>query len=556
MIAFNGPRSVSLACIRRHWRLKNLPFFNDAQRFLSRLFSPARILDVWSLASVRTPSAPFLRAYEVYTGAAETESITDSIMIDQLPRKDPTSSSIEKSASETHLEPKPPPERPVVSRLELWSYYLYYNGNNGVGPMNYSFTLFQALTTAAGYDPERGPGSSCAAEKCVVPFGGNGKTRSVSSVVLIANGISFAIMTALFTTLGPAADYRNFGRWLLLGLTVACWAAQFASLALTSPSRWGMSMMLYIISFVTYGATLVFYAAQFPIVALNTPTSRCLKTDLQTGKLSDTDYHLQLSLEKSRISNISTMHSNIGFLVVAILNLSVLLPLAQHPLVNNYTIALTTAYWVLTGIWWFVFQKSRPGPALPTGQNYLTVGWSELYASFKQAKKLRNTFAYLVAFFLLADGLNTTGTLISIIQSNAVQFSFLQNTYFGIAQATTSIISTAGFWYIQKAWKVKTKNMFIVTNLVTVLIPFWGMMGIWTKVIGFHNKWEFWAYNVIFGLFQAPYYAYSQTIMAELSPPGQENMFFGLFGFSNRAASIIGPNVIQSIIDKTNNNWL
>ena len=40
----------------------------------------------------------------------------------------------------------------------------------------------------------------------------------------------------------------------------------------------------------------------------------------------------------------------------------------------------------------------------------------------------------------------------------------------------------------------------------------------------FHNVWEFWAYNVVFGLFQAPYYAFSQTMMAELTPPGFDNM--------------------------------
>ena len=31
--------------------------------------------------------------------------------------------------------------------------------------------------------------------------------------------------------------------------------------------------------------------------------------------------------------------------------------------------------------------------------------------------------------------------------------------------------------------------------------------------------------------------------------------FFGLFGLSNRASSMIGPNVIQSIINQTGNNW-
>lgn len=65
-------------------------------------------------------------------------------------------------------------------------------------------------------------------------------------------------------------------------------------------------------------------------------------------------------------------------------------------------------------------------------------------------------------------------------------------------------------------------------------------------------------------------------MMAELTPPGFDNMvspipryyrrrlsdifelnfqFFGLFGLSNRASSMIGPNVIQSIINQSGNNW-
>jgi len=32
-------------------------------------------------------------------------------------------------------------DRPTTTRRELWSYYLYYNGDNGVGPGSYSQTL-------------------------------------------------------------------------------------------------------------------------------------------------------------------------------------------------------------------------------------------------------------------------------------------------------------------------------------------------------------------------------------------------------------------------------
>ena len=100
----------------------------------------------------------------------------------------------------------------VVLSLTI-SVKVYYNGDNvgkyilfpghlgsnivqlkGVGP-GYSMTLFQMLANAAGYDPVRGSGSSCnasnASGQCVVPWAGG--TKAVSSVVLIANGVSFAV---------------------------------------------------------------------------------------------------------------------------------------------------------------------------------------------------------------------------------------------------------------------------------------------------------------------------------------------------------------------------
>ncbi|KAI0340791.1 MFS general substrate transporter [Trametopsis cervina] len=470
----------------------------------------------------------------------------------------------DKSGLETVAVEKYTRVEPVVTRRELWSYYLYYNGDNGVGPLGFSMTLFQGLATAAGWDPVRGKGSSCldadASGQCVLPWGSG--TKSVNSIVLVSTGVSFAVMAVMFTTIGSAADYGRFGRWLLFVVTVICWASQYAGMSLTSPDRWGVAMGLYMIGFISYGATLVFYAAVFPRLARNTAHARDLKEKYDAGVIPLEEYELEESLEKNRISNISTMHSNIGYIITLCLNLSLLLPLNENPKVNNYVLVLSNKIvlipytdWVLVGVWWFVFQEPRPGPPLPKGEHYLTVGWKQIWHALKQYKKLPYTFIYLFAFFLLADGLNTTGTLVSICQNDKFQFSFLQNTYLGLAQAITSTASTLGFWYIQKWFKIGTKPMFVVTNVVTILIPLWGMVGIWTDKFGFHQRWEFWAYNVVFGLFQAPYYAFSQTMMAELTPPGFDNMFFGLFGLSNRASSMIGPNVIQAIIDDTGNNW-
>ena len=181
-------------------------------------------------------------------------------------------------------------------------------------------------------------------------------------------------MSFIFTTIGPIADYGTHGRWLLLTLTVICWGSQYASISLTGggfvfllhhltpfpplePSRWGAAMALYMIGFVTYGATLVFYAAAFPRLARNTPHARELRHKQQVGEISTEEYEVEESLEKNRISNISTVcsypifsrahlvyslkaHSNIGFVVTLCLGLTLLLPLEGHPMVNNYVLVL------------------------------------------------------------------------------------------------------------------------------------------------------------------------------------------------------------------------
>ena len=152
-------------------------------------------------------------------------------------------------------------------------------------------------------------------------------------------------------------------------------------------------MALYIISFVSYGATIVFYSAAFPRLARNTPYSRQLHERYERGEIPVEEYEREQSLEKNRISNISTVssllisvsleflsilffqvHSNIGYIATYALNLAILLPraTAKSPLAGNYILALLvstawnvaianfqnsdTTYWVVLGIWWCTWE--------------------------------------------------------------------------------------------------------------------------------------------------------------------------------------------------------
>lgn len=66
-------------------------------------------------------------------------------------------------------------------------------------------------------------------------------------------------------------------------------------------------MALYMVGFISYGATLVFYAAVFPRLARNTPHARQLKEKYENGDISAEVYEQEESLEKNRISNMSTV---------------------------------------------------------------------------------------------------------------------------------------------------------------------------------------------------------------------------------------------------------
>src|SRR5271154_2427654 len=93
--------------------------------------------------------------------------------------------------------------------------------------------------------------------------------------------------------------------------------------------------------------------------------------------------------------------------------------------------------------------------------------------------------------------------------------------------------------------------MFDAVMLGIILLDAWGMIGIWTQKFGFHNEWEFWLYQVFYGLFVCPWYSYSQIMISEVTPRGREFLFFSLFSIIGKTSSFIGPLVSSAIIDAT-----
>ena len=78
-----------------------------------------------------------------------------------------------------------------TSRFEIWAYYAYYIGDNGLTLFNFAPTAFQNLLYQA------------AGDSTTLLF--MGQQRTINSIVLLSNGISFAIQIVIFLIIGSYA---------------------------------------------------------------------------------------------------------------------------------------------------------------------------------------------------------------------------------------------------------------------------------------------------------------------------------------------------------------
>ena len=142
---------------------------------------------------------------------------------------------------------------PPATKKEVWSYYAFYAADNGIGTFQYSTLLFQNLIYQAAFNPTILPlgSASCDADPlvpCHVFWGAAGQTKSYTSVILIASGLTFLFQAILFIAIGSLADYGHWNRWIVRIFSVLCWAFEFGFLGLKTANVWRAAMALYILS--------------------------------------------------------------------------------------------------------------------------------------------------------------------------------------------------------------------------------------------------------------------------------------------------------------------
>ncbi|KAL9597340.1 MAG: hypothetical protein Q9219_005206 [cf. Caloplaca sp. 3 TL-2023] len=282
------------------------------------------------------------------------------------------------SEEDRHIAPDQFDPAYETTRKEIWAYYAYYIGDNGLTLFNFAPTAFQNLLYQAAGESE------------VLHFAG--KDRTINSIVLLANGISFAIQVVIFLIIGSYADFGRSRPNILIVLSVVAFGIGFGWLGVHTANKWEVAAGMYIVgcknnpvavqgtrrltkAVVAYQTTLTFWTAAFPGLARNTIQLRAKAEEYTDGRISRDDYDYADMIQRSRLSNMAFYIQSCGEVVILAVIVGVLhaVDVRASEANNNWglsvLIAFATGVWLLLAIPWFVIEKRRPGQPIPPNMN-------------------------------------------------------------------------------------------------------------------------------------------------------------------------------------------
>ena len=323
-----------------------------------------------------------------------------------------------------------------------------------------------------------------------------------------AGSISTILVAIIAPICGTMSDRKIKKPIFLLTVILGCVAC--ASLGITT--HWLFFLGIFVLAKVGFHSSLVFYDSMLPEVT----------TD-------------------ERMDNISSMGYAFGYIgsVIPFVICLVLVLFAESFGMTMGT-AMVVAF-LITAAWWAIFSLpilKRYKQTAFVDKKGTAVGDSfrQLFNTFKEAKKEKHVFVYLIAFFFFINGVYTIIDM-ATAYGNALG---LDTTGLLLALLVTQIVAfPCAIIFGKLSAKYDTALLIKVCIVCYTCITLFGMFLV--------SLWQFWVLAVLVGMFQGGVQALSRSYLGKIIPAERSGEFYGLMDICGKGASFVGTTLVAFV---------
>jgi UMF1 family MFS transporter len=259
--------------------------------------------------------------------------------------------------------------------------------------------------------------------------------------------------------------------------------------------------------------------------------------------------------KRDRVSSYGYGAGYIGGVVMLVLNLLLINNAESLGITKGFAVRISI---LAASLWWGIFAvisfymlKSRGAvKEVPEDKKIITVGFSELWQTLKELKRLKYTAIFLVAYLFYNDGIQTV-----ILQSSA----FLSNELFTAEERSASEDQT----FLIGIFLVAQISAFIGAITFERIARYIGAkktiilsLIIWCAIVIYAyaflaTKFQAWFMGAAIGLVLGSAQALSRSLYSQMIPVGRESSFFGLYEISEKGTSWMGQLLFTIIVGAT-----
>jgi MFS transporter, UMF1 family len=344
--------------------------------------------------------------------------------------------------------------------------------------------------------------------------GQGGLTDDQSSILYQILIASISIIIAILSPiLGTISDYKGYkDRFFKIFFYIGIVSAILIPLYPYFP--WWVVLIPFAIAYLAYNATNVFYDSYI--------------VDITTDE---------------RMDRVSTVGYAFGYLGGSTIPL--IIGIALINLLDG-ALGLQLTFFI-TAIWWYVFslpflKHVRQVHGITPEKQPVKKAFLRLFSTFKEVKKYRKVFLFLIAFFLYIDGVHTIISQAVVFAVNAIPSVTYENVN-NVLLPIFLMIQVAAFVFAlifaQLGKRFKTENLLLVTIGIYAFVSLFGFF--------INSVLLFTILGLLIATSQGAIQSLSRAYFGKIVPKHKANEFFGLYTVFSRVAAFMGPAIIATV---------